>query len=273
MNELEERLAQLGPAWGRSPSRVAGLDKDRSYWRRELESPPVLQLPTDFTRSSTPWERAGHVDISLPENLVLCLRQLAGCEQSTFFSILLTTFTALLHRYTGQDDIVVGCPVASRNGMETEPLIGVFINTLPFRTRIAPKDTFRQLLQRVSESVIRGLQHLEVPLQFLVQDTLTDRDLGGSQLFRAMFIHERLPLQSRTAASVAFEPQDTPPAATVVDITLELMESPTQVSGRFVYRTELFEHSTIERMTGHFITLLEGIVAAPDQRISQLPLL
>jgi len=105
-------------------------------------------------------------NLNLPENLVLFLQQFAGCEKSTFFSILLTTFTALLHRYTWHDDIVLGCPVANGNRTRAEPLIGVFINTLPFRARFVPKDTLR----RVSESVIR-LQHLEVSFQFLVQDT------------------------------------------------------------------------------------------------------
>src|SRR5262249_53338892 len=134
-------------------------------------------------------------------------------------------------------------------------------------------DTFRQLLQRVGGVVVAGLEHQEVPFQLLIQDSLVDRDNSGSPLFQAMFIHERLPLHPRTAASVTFEPEDNGPVATMVDLSLELMESATQVGGRFVYRFDLWEKASIARMVGHFQTLLEGIVANPDQRISALPLL
>jgi amino acid adenylation domain-containing protein len=260
-------------AWDRSSRRDAMFEEGRSYWRRELSNPPVLHLPTDFPRSPAFAETAGHVDIELSRQLVSRLRGLADCEQTTLFSALLAAFAGLLHRYSGDNDIVVGCPVAGRNRVETEPLIGVFINTLPFRTTLAAEDTFRQVLRRVGSAVISGLQYQDVPLQYMVQDTLADRDLSGSPLFQAMFIYERLPIHPRTAASVIFEPQDTPPAATMVDLSLELMESPGQIRGRFVYRSELWEHGTIERMTGHFVTLLEGFVNDPDQRLSELPLL
>lgn len=218
-------------------------------------------------------EEADSVEILLPSGLVAPLRELAGCEQTTIFSILLAAFTVLLHRYTGDTDIVVGCPVAGRNQVETEPLIGVFINTLPMRITFDAADTFRQLLQRVGGVVVAGLEHQEVPFQFLVQDVLADRDNGGSPLFQAMFVHERLPLHPRTAAFVTFEPEDNGPSATLVDLSLELMESAQQVGGRFVYCRELWEKASIERMTGHFQTLLEGLVANPDQHIGKLPLL
>ena len=272
---VEMPLIQYGDfaAWDRCEQRVAALEEGRSYWRRELVDPPVLQLPTDFPRAFVPSEKAGHVDVQLPGELVTRLRELAKREQTTVFSVLLASFTALLHRYTGDIDIVVGCPVAGRNRVELEHLIGVFINTLPLRTRLTAYDTFRQLLQRVRESVMRGLQCQEVPFQFIVQDVLTNRDLSGSPLFRAMFIHERLPLHPRAGGGVSFDPEDSGPAATMVDLSLELMESSTEVGGRLVYRHCLWEKTTIERLMGHFLMLLEGIVADADQRISDLPLL
>ena len=141
----------------------------------------------------------------------------------------------------------------------------MFINTLPLRARLADDDTFRQLLQRVAQTVLAGLAHQQVPLQFIVQDVLTERDTSGSPLFQAMFIHERLPVQPRTSAGVTFETDDRPAPATMVDLSLELLESASRVTGRMNYRLELWEHSTIERLVGHFVTLLTGIAADADQ--------
>jgi len=260
-------------AWDRNPQRATALEEGRSYWKHGLSNPPVLQLPTDFPRSLAPSEAAGHVNVELPRELVTRLREVAGREQTTLFSVLLAAFTTLLHRYTGNSDIVVGCPVAGRNRVETEPLIGVFINTLPLRTTFVAHETFRQLLQRVRECVIQALHYQEVPLQLIVQDVLTNRDLSGSPFFQTMFIHERLPLQPRTAAGLSFQAEDARPAATVVDLSLELMESSSEVGGYFVYRLGLWEKATVERFVGHYLTLLEGIVAEVDERISALPLL
>ncbi len=260
-------------AWDRSNERITALQAGREYWRRQLADPPSLQLPTDFPRSPTPSEAAGHVEIHLPAAVVNRLRILAASEQTTLFAVLLAAFNTLLQRYTGQDDFVVGCPVAGRSRVETEPLIGVFVNTLPFRAKPDPGDSFRQLLHRVGSHVVAGLEFQEVPLQFVVQDALSDRDISGSPLFQAMFIHERLPLQPRTAGSVIFASEDSPAPATMVDLSLELMESAAGVSGYLNYRDALWRQSTVQRMAGHFLTLLEGIIADPDRRISELPLL
>src|SRR5262249_50062177 len=154
--------------------------------------PPALQLPTDFPRASASSERARHVELALPGDLVARLRDLARAEQTTLFSVLLGAFTLLLHRYTGAGDIIVGCPAAGRGHVETAPLLGVFINTLPPRGRLADDETFRHLWQRASQSVVHGLEHQGVPLQAIVQDVLCDRPPGGSPLFQAMFIYEHM---------------------------------------------------------------------------------
>ena len=260
-------------AWDRSEERVHAFSGGRSYWKRELQAPPTLQLPTDHSRSTVPSEAAGHVSFELKPPLVQTIRALAQSEGATFFAVTLAAWQTLLYRYSGGSDLVVGCPFAGRTRVESEELIGVFINTLPLRAKISDGDTFRQLLRRTGLTVLAGLEHQDVPLQLIVQDNLTDRDASGSPLFQAMFIHERFSLEACTSAGVTFEPEDGPAAATMVDLSLEIMESAVSVTGRLNYRLELWDHSTIERMTGHFITLLEGIVAAPDQRISQLPLL
>ena len=260
-------------AWDRSTERVHALSRGRSYWKRELQAPPTLQLPTDHSRLTVPSEAAGHVNFELKPPLVQTIQALAQSEGTTFFAVTLAAWQTLLYRYSGESDLVIGCPFAGRNRVESEELIGVFINTLPLRARISDGDTFRQLLRRTGVTVLAGLEHQEVPLQFIVQDILTDRDASGSPLFQAMFIHERFSIEARTSAGVIFEPEDGPAAATMVDLSLEIMESAVSVTGRLNYRLELWDHSTIERMTGHFVKLLEGIVADPDQRVSELPLL
>ncbi len=201
------------------------------------------------------------------------MRALAQGEGTTFFTVALAAFQALLSRYSGQQEIVVGCPVAGRNRVESEDLMGVFINTLPLRAQLTEEDTFRQLLRRTARTVLAGLAHGEVPLQLMIQDVLRDRDTTGSPLFQVMFIHQRFSAQPQSSAGVTFTLEHSPAPATMVDLSLELTETESSACGRWNYRLELWEHSTIERMVGHFLTLLEAIAADPDQRIGELPLL
>ncbi len=260
-------------AWERSAERLVALAEGRSYWRAELADPPTLQLPSDFPRPTAPSESARHIELVLPGDLVSRLRDLARGEQSTLFSVLLAAFTVLLHRYTGTGDIIVGCPAAGRVRVESEPLIGVFINTLPLRSRLAATDTFRQLLQRVSQSALHGLEHQDVPLQVIVQDVLSEREPGGSPLFQAMFVYEHLRLHTRTAAGLSMDPAETVVKATMVDIAVELSESSEAVGGFIVYRQCLWDEATVVRLRSHYLTLLEGVAADPLERLSALPLL
>jgi amino acid adenylation domain-containing protein len=260
-------------AWDRSAQRIGGLAEGRSYWRRELAGASALELPTDHPRPTRPSDKVGHVDFELPPPLAGGIRALALREGTTLFTIVLAAYQTLLYRYSGERDLVVGCPVAARNRVELEELVGVFINTLPLRVQLGEEETFRQLLQRVGQTVLSALAHQEVPLQFMVQDVLTGRDTTGSPLFQAMFIHERFPVQLRRAGGVTFEPEDQPAAATMVDLALELTETSSGDLARLSYRLELWDRATIERLVGHFLTLLEGVVADADQRIGDLPLL
>ncbi len=259
--------------WDRSQQRVDGFAEGRRYWRRELADLPTLQLPTDRPRPARPSEAAGQLEFELPRPLVSGLRARAGSEGTTFFTVALAAFQTLLSRYSGQQEIVVGCPVAERNFVELEDLIGNFINTLPLRARMTDGDTFRQLLQRVEQTVLSSLSHRDVPLQLMIQDVLQDRDTTGSPLFQAMFIHEPLAVQPRQLAGVKFALQESPVPATMVDLSLEVNETERGTGGRLNYRFELWERSSIERLVGQFVRLLEAMVADPDQKLSELPLL
>ena len=260
-------------AWDRSVGRIAELEPGRSYWRAALIDPPVLELRTDHLRPHELSEESSSLEFELSDELLARLRGLAKREEATLFSLLLSAFFALLHRYTDEEDMIVGCPVAGRTREELEPLIGIFINMLPLRAEVRARDPFLSLLSRVKESVLKGLEHQEVPLQFMVQDVLSERDLGSSPLFQTMFIHERMPREPREAASVWFESEDVPSVGTMVDLIMEISESKTRVTGRLKYRQELWDAATIERMAGHFLTLLKALVADPGMRIGRLPLL
>jgi amino acid adenylation domain-containing protein len=260
-------------AWDRSPRRLEAIEASRSYWRQELADLPALQLPTDFPRSAEPSEEAGSVVFVLPGDLATRLRALADAEQATLFAALLAAFSILLCRYTGGDDVVVGCPVAGRDRLETERLIGVFINTLPLRVRFAAGDTFREMLRRAGDCVVRGLERREVPLQWITEDAAAANSRSDAPPFQAMLIHERLPVQPHTAAGVTFAPSDVGPAATSVDIALELTESAAEIGGRLTYRRALWKQATMERMAGHLATLLAAAAADPDQSVGRLPLM
>ena len=157
--------------------------------------------------------------------------------------------------------------------LETEDLIGVFINLLPMRAKLQPVSSFRQLLRETRDLTIDGLKHQSVPFQHIVQDALADRDVGVNPLLQAFFVFENFPFESRTASDVVFQPEHVVTAATLVDLSLELRESQHEISGFLIFRRDLWEAATIERMAAHFLTLLEGIVADPDRKIGELPLL
>jgi amino acid adenylation domain-containing protein len=260
-------------AWDRSVPRITELESGRSYWRAALIYPPILELRTDYPRPHELSEEAGFFEFELPDELLAHLRALTKREEATLFSLLLSAFFVLLHRYTDEEDMIVGCPVAGRTREELEPLIGSFINTLPLRAEIRAQDTFLSLLSRVKETVLKGIEHQEVPLQFMVQDVLSERDLSSSPLFQTMFIHERMPRERREAASIWFEPEDVPSPGTMVDLTMEILECKACVTGRLKYRQELWDTATIERMAGHFLTLLKALGADPVRCIGELPLL
>lgn len=257
----------------RNESRLAALEKGRSYWRNKLVDPPVLQLPKDFPQTGTTSEAAGHVLIELPDQLPVQLLSLAVTERTTLFTVLLAVFKVILHRYTGQTDLIVGCPAACRGKPEVDSLIGVFINTLPLRTQIKSDDTFRQFLQRVRETHIEGLQNQDVPYQFIVQDVYAGRSRDKIELFQAGFVFERLSTEPRIAAGLTIEPILAEPVATSDDLWLELRESAGKISGYFVYRRNLWEVATIQRLRDHYLTLLKAIATSPDESLSLLPLM
>jgi len=249
------------------------------YWRQQLAGLPTLELPTDHPRPAVPNFTSRTCTCSLPSDCVAALKALSQREGTTLFMTLLAAFKLLLHRYTTQDDIGVGVPVANRNHSEVEPLIGFFVNTLVLRTRLTGSMTFRALLQQVRQVTADAFQHSEVPFARVVEALECDRDLSQNPLFQVMF-QIQSGYQRQNAATLdldlpGLEVQQTwiDPGQTKFDITWHGIERDNDLLLAVEYRTDLFDEDRIQRMLGHFQTLLSGILAHPDCSVAELPLL
>jgi aspartate racemase len=276
LSELPIQYADYA-AWQREWLSGERYEAQRDYWKKQFATlPPALELPTDHPRTSVPAasaSRAAHHTLSLSPELTTRLKQLCQTEKVTLFMMLMAAFNVLLHRYTGEADIVVGTPIAGRQQPETEALIGLFINTLALRTNVAAELPFRELLTRVKQAAVGAYAHADLPFERLVKEVQPDRVPGQNPLFQVMFVlqsGENVPL-SLPELTVEHLRIENPLAK--FDLLLDVAERGDTLACRFESNAELFEPETIERLMGHFQTLLEAIVANPAQRVCELPLL
>jgi amino acid adenylation domain-containing protein len=245
-----------------------------SYWQQQLaDAPSLLSLPTDRPRSAIQTFNGTHQEFALSPKLTEKLTQLSREQGVTLFMTLLAAFNILLYRYTGESDILVGSPIANRNESEIEGLIGFFVNTLVLRTDLSGNPSFRELLIRVRETTLGAYDRQDLPFEMLVEALQPERNLSYTPLFQVMFALQNNPLSSIELAGLEVSPIKLKSTIAKFDLTLGMETRSSGLVGVWSYNTDLFDGSTIERMTGHFVTLLEGIVADPQERISQLPLL
>ncbi|HEX7317731.1 MAG TPA: amino acid adenylation domain-containing protein [Pyrinomonadaceae bacterium] len=260
--------------WQRRRLRGAELEKQLSYWRRQLaDAPAVLELPTDRVRPAVQSSRGASLSFGLTRELSASLLQLARQENCTPFMLLLAAFNTLLHRYTGQADIVVGTPMAGRNRSETEGLIGFFVNTLVLRTDLSGDPSFRQLLTRVREASLGAAAHQDLPFEKLVEELAPERDLSRSPLFQVMFALQNVKLESPALSELQLTHAGEAPQIAKFDLTLFMSESDGELGGSLEYNTDLFDAASIERMAAHFEQLLMSVAADPDRRVSALEIL
>jgi amino acid adenylation domain-containing protein len=258
--------------WLQGETLAAQLD----YWKQELaDSPPLLELPTDRPRPAVQTFNGSYCKFELPGHLADRLNALCQRAGVTPFMTLLAAFQLLLHRYTGQDDINIGAPVAGRNRAEIENLIGFFVNTLVLRGRLGGDPAFTELLRRVRETALGAYAHQDLPFEMIVDELRLERNLSWSPLFQVMFVMQNNPVNAQAipGAQLTISEVETWSGTAKFDLTLFMTESPTGYAGLFEYNTDLFDQATIERLIGHFETLLAAIAEQPEQRISQLPLL
>jgi amino acid adenylation domain-containing protein len=256
--------------------RLAGGLEDRllSYWKRQLAgAPALLELPADRPRPPVRGSAGARRTSRLPRALADRLRALSQQEGATLFMTLLAAFKALLHRYSGQEDVVLGSPIANRNRVETEPLIGLFANVLVLRTTLSGDPTFRQLLGRVREVCLGAYEHQDLPFEKLVVELQPERSLSYTPLFQVMFILQNMPREQRELAGLELTALEAASETTKFDLTLSITERPDGLHAVLAYNTDLFDDDTIARMIGHYQTLLEGAAADPDLPLRRLPLL
>ncbi len=250
------------------------LETQLAYWREQLrEAPTQLELPADHPRPAVQTLRGAHLAFALPTLLSQQLQALSREEGVTLFMLLLAAFQVLLARYSGQADIVVGTPIAGRVRRETEGLIGLFLNTLALRTDLSGEISFRELLGRVREVSLGAYMHQDVPFEKLVEELQPERSLSQSPLFQVLFVLQHIQSGRVKLSDLHLEPVGVSSETAKVDFAMELAETPLGLQGVVEYNTDLFETATIERMVGHYETLLESIVNSIEQPITTLPLL
>ncbi|MEH2128696.1 amino acid adenylation domain-containing protein [Nostoc sp.] len=250
------------------------MDTQLDYWKQQLTgSPPLLELPTDRVRPPIQTNHGGIKHFGLDEHLTQKLKSLSEKSDATLFMTLLTSFVILLSRYSNQQDILVGSPIANRNRSEIESLIGFFVNILVLRTDVSGNPSFWELLQRVRQVAMEAYSHQDVPFEKVVEVLQPERNLSYSPLFQVMFILQNTPPGQLDLPGLSLTRLEIENSTAKYDLTLSMTESEQGLSASLEYNSDLFDQATITRMVGHFVTLLEGIVANPQERISQLPLL
>ena len=260
--------------WQRQWLQGEALDSLLAYWKQQLGgSLPLLELPTDRPRPPVQTYRGARHSLELPKNLTDALKALSEREGVTLFTTLLAAFKTLLYRYTGQEDIVVGSPIANRNRAEIEGLIGSFANTLVMRTDLSENPSFLELVGRVREMASGAYTHQDLPLHKLIEVLQPERESSHNPLFQVMFALHNTPVPALELSCVTVNSMEVHSGTAQLDLALNLSETGENLSGQFEYSTDLFDSATIARMANHFRTLLESVVADPEQHLSELLLL
>ncbi len=272
LTELPLQYADFA-AWQREWITGGVLDEQLAYWKQQLHGDlPMLELPTDHPRPLRMTYRGADDYFIVTKNLTERLNELSHREGATLFMTLIAALLTLLHRYTGQEDILLGTATAGRNRAEIEKLIGFFINTLVLRTDLSGNPSFCELLGRVREVALGAYDHQEVPFEKLVEELHPERDTSRQPFFQVMVNFQTTESVDLTCRGLKLTPQDAGEQARF-DLELHLLLAPEGVIVTLIYNRDLFETSTIARMMRHFEILLEGIAANPEARLSELPLL
>ena len=260
--------------WQRQQLEGESLEAELEYWQRQLEgAPSVLELPTDRPRPAIQTHKGALHSFELDESLTGALKSLSRQQGSTLFMTLLSAFNVLLRRYTGQEDILVGTPIANRNHIDTERLIGLFVNTLVIRADLSGNPGFSELLGRIRESALGAYVHQELPFEKLVERLKPERSLSHTPLFQVMFAFQNASIQELELPDLILTPLEVNSGSAKFDLMLMVEESGQELKASIEYNTDLFDSRSISRLASHFRTLLGSIVSDPHQPISSLRLL
>ncbi|NOK62225.1 MAG: amino acid adenylation domain-containing protein [Chloroflexi bacterium AL-W] len=248
--------------------------QQRTYWKQQLVGlPPFLELPTDYPRPPAQTFAGAHQRVVIEPTVRDRLMALGQQEQCTAFMTLLAVFMTLLTRYTRQEDLAVGSPIANRDRTELAGLIGLFVNTLVLRAGFADRPDFRTMLRQIRATVLDAFAHQTLPFERLVEELQPPRDLSRTPLFQVMFVLQHASTTTYELPDLRLSLQGFDTETAKFDLMLSCVERADGLVSTFEYATDLFDHTTITRMLGHFETLLTGIIAHPNRCINDLSLL
>ncbi len=260
-------------AWQHEQLSAGRLDQQMEYWRRQLGGPRAnLELPADHQRPMEKAYRGDVCTVRIAGPTTEGLRRVAQQCHATLFMVLVAALETLIHRYTGQVDVAIGTAIAGRLQEEVEPLIGFFINNLVLRTDLSGNPTFRTLVDRVRDVALAAYAVQDVPFERVIDAVRPERDTSRTPLFDVLLVLHRPPVPRRLSG-LEVEQLSMTTATARFDLTLELTETSDGLSGFFEYDSDLFDATTIDRLTTHLLAVVDSVVDAPDTRVSDLSLL
>lgn len=260
--------------WQQEWMNNGGLIEQLAYWKEQYaDGVPVLDMPLDFPRPPVQLYRGKTKEYLLSASLTAGLSDLSQQAGATLFMTLLAGFSALIHRYTGQEDFVLGSVIANRNWAGIEPLIGFFVNTLALRMNTAGDPSLEELLQRVKETTLGAYDHQDVPFEMLVDELQVERDLSRQPLFQVLLVLQNAPVEAVGMGEVTMNMRIENNDTSKFDLALHLFEEAGGLRISLEYNTDLFLEQTVDQLVHHYETLLAGAVAAPYTPLSKLPLL
>ncbi|XLS29452.1 amino acid adenylation domain-containing protein [Flavobacteriaceae bacterium M23B6Z8] len=260
--------------WQRSYIEGPVLEDQLAYWEEKLNGTTPLALPTDYPRPAIQSSEGDSISFSIDKSMVSDLQALSKEEGTTMFMTLLTAYKILLHRYSGQDDICVGTPIANRTQQELEDLIGFFVNTIALRSDLSGVPTFRGLLNEIKQTTLEAYDHQLAPFEKVVDRVIKNRDMGIHPLFQTMFILQNTPRAKEvTLDSLEFSTYQGHSEKSRFDISLIVEEEADGLQMKFEFCTALFKRETVSRMCAHLTSLLSDIISNPDQKINSLRLI
>ena len=272
---LAELPIQYGDyaAWERKRFQGGALNEQLAYWKRRLEgAPTILDLPTDFPRPPVQTFRGASHSFFLQRSLYEAVQSLCQREGVTPFMALLAAFEVLLYRYSGQRDMLVGTPVANRQHVETEGLVGCFANTLVLRGELSDEQTFEELLRATRASSLEAFAHQDAPFEHLVDELQAQRDMSRNPLFQVMFVLQNAPMGEMRLCGLTLDLLKADNRTAKFDLWLSITEGD-EPFATMQFNTDLYRRDTVERMCGHYLRLLEAFAARPELRLCEAPLM
>ncbi|MGW5285413.1 non-ribosomal peptide synthetase, partial [Streptomyces collinus] len=271
--ELRLQYADFA-AWQRDWLSGATLERQLSYWRERLTGLEPLELPTDRSRPATRSGAGGEVSFTVPADVVAALRGVALERGASLFMVGLAAFQVVLSRWSGQDDISVGSPIAGRNRAEIEDLIGFFVNTLVMRSDLSGNPSFAELLEQVRETTLEAYAHQDLPYEQIVEALVPERDLTRTPLVQTTFALQNADEGTWSLGDLEISPFEVTTQTAKFDISVFLGERETgELDGRVEYSTELFDRTTVERLTRHLVTTLQRVAADPTAPVGHIDML